>query len=269
MIWVTRINEALMRDQFQLYFQPIIQRGDNSCCRFIEILVRLHQPAYSEDDNITLPGAFIPAAERYDLMPNIDTWVTRNAINWLAKNPNSICELEFCCINLSGQTIGNSHFTEFIEQQFRKTPEIAHKICFEITETAAVADLKRAIEFINFIKDFGCKFALDDFGSGMSSFSYLKNLPVDFLKIDGTFVRDMAVDRVDYAMVEAINQVGQVMGIKTIAEFVENADIVTKLNTIDVDFMQGHFLAKPAPIDEYSCQASISEEAIRQSINES
>ena len=251
MIWVTRINEALLRNQFQLYFQPIVHRGDTECCHFIEILVRLHQPEYSKDDNVTLPGAFIPAAERYDLMPNIDHWVTKNVIRWLVKGASKRPELKLCSINLSGHTIGNTQFAEFIEEQLRAHPHIASMLCFEITETAAVADLKRAIEFINFLKGFGCQFALDDFGSGMSSFSYLKNLPVDFLKIDGTFVRDMAVDRIDFAMVEAINQVGQVMGIKTIAEYVENEAIVKRLDMLGVDYMQGHCLAKPQPIENF------------------
>ncbi|MGD8927168.1 MAG: EAL domain-containing protein [Thioalkalispiraceae bacterium] len=255
MIWVTRLNEALLRNQFELYFQPIVHRGDSDCCRFIEFLVRLHQPDYSEDDNITLPGAFIPAAERYDLMPQVDRWVTKHAIEWIVKHNGSNPQLELCSINLSGHTIGNTEFAKFIEDQFCAHPNIAHKICFEITETAAVADLKRAIDFIEFIKSFGCLFALDDFGSGMSSFSYLKNLPVDFLKIDGTFVRDMAADRVDFAMVEAINQVGQVMGIKTIAEFVENQSIVNQLYMIGVDYMQGHHLARPQPISQFSSQS--------------
>jgi diguanylate cyclase (GGDEF)-like protein/PAS domain S-box-containing protein len=257
MIWVSRLNEALMRNQFELYFQPIIHRGDTSCCRFIEFLVRLNQPEYGENDFVTLPGAFIPAAERYDLMPQIDRWVTQHAFKWLVKHSAQHPGLELCSINLSGQTIGNRQFASFIEEQFQQHPEITSKICFEITETAAVADLKRAVEFIEFIKSFGCRFALDDFGSGMSSFSYLKNLPVDYLKIDGTFVRDMAIDRVDFAMVEAINQVGQVMGIKTIAEYVESENIMTQLYIIDVDYMQGHYLARPRPIREFTSQSQL------------
>jgi len=252
MIWVSRLNEALLRNQFQLYYQPIIHRRDTDQCRFIEFLVRLQQPEYSEDDNITLPGAFIPAAERYNLMPQVDRWVTHQVCDWIVKHNGNNPQLDLCAINLSGHTIGNSDFAQFLEGQFRAHSNIARHICFEITETAAVADLKRAIDFINFIKGFGCQFALDDFGTGMSSFSYLKYLPVDFLKIDGTFVRDMSTDRVDYAMVEAINQVGQVMGIQTIAEYVENERIVDQLVTIGVDYMQGNYLAQPQPLSTFS-----------------
>jgi len=252
MIWVTRLNEALLRNQFQLYYQPIFHHQDTGPCRFIEFLLRLHQPGYSEGDNVTLPGAFIPAAERYNLMPQVDRWVTQQVCDWIVKHNGSHPQLDLCAINLSGHTIGNSDFARFLEGQFRAHPNIARHLCFEITETAAVADLKRAIDFIEFIKGFGCQFALDDFGTGMSSFSYLKHLPVDFLKIDGTFVRDMSTDRVDFAMVEAINQVGHVMGIQTIAEYVESAVIVEQLDKVGVDYLQGNHLAEPQPLSSFS-----------------
>lgn len=257
MIWVSRINEGLLRNQFQLYYQPIMHRADTEHCGFIEFLVRLEQPQYSEDDNAILPGAFIPAAERYNLMPQVDRWVTQHAFEWLVAHSANNAQLGLCSINLSGHSIGNSEFARCLGELLRSYPSIARRVCFEITETAAVADLNRAIEFIHFTKSYGCQFALDDFGSGMSSFSYLKHLPVDFLKIDGTFVRDMASDRVDFAMVEAINQVGQVMGIKTIAEFVENEAIVKQLHTIGVDYMQGNHLAMPQPISRFTAQGLV------------
>ena len=169
---------------------------------------------------------------------------------WLSVNYADMGSFGMCAINLSGQSVGDERFLEFLLQKMQEFSPPAGILCFEVTETAAVANLARASEFIHRVKDRGCSFALDDFGSGMSSFAYLKNLPVDYLKIDGNFVKDMANDPVDYAMVEAIHRVGSVMGIKTIAEFVENQDILKCLREIGVDYAQGYGICKPRSLSE-------------------
>lgn len=246
MEWVSRIKEALEKDLFELWVQPIVPvenpltQGDH-----MEILLRMK----GNGGAIVNPDAFIPAAERFGLMPEIDRWVVRQTLAYLDKNVSRLSTLEFCCINLSGPSITDDKFLDFLLEQFAAYPSIVGRLCFEITETAAVSNLSRASQFMRRLKIAGCRFALDDFGSGMSSFAYLKNLPVDFLKIDGNFVRDMVADRVDYAMVEAIHRVGSVMGIKTVAEFVENEEILACLKDIGVDFAQGYGICKPGPLN--------------------
>ena len=166
---------------------------------------------------------------------------------WLVDNPGST-EQRCYAINISGQSLGDEHFIEFVIDQFHGSGVPAEAICFEVTETAAIANLTRAMRFISILKGLGCRFSLDDFGSGMSSFAYLKNLQVDSVKIDGAFVRDMVTDAVDHAMVEAINRIGHVMGIQTVAEFVENDAILEKLRLLGVDYAQGYGIHKPAPL---------------------
>jgi len=191
------------------------------------------------------PMAFIPAAERYNLMPAIDRWVVRSMFQWIAKQTEKAGERRLYAINLSGQTLGDDSFVAFVVEQFEKSGISPRLICFEITETAAIANLARAMSFMSVLKGMGCRFSLDDFGSGMSSFAYLKNLPVDSIKIDGAFVRDIITDEVDMAMVEAINRIGQVMGIQTVAEFVENDAILARLKDLGVDYAQGYGVHKP------------------------
>jgi diguanylate cyclase (GGDEF)-like protein/PAS domain S-box-containing protein len=241
--WIGRIRQALEEDRFVLFSQPILplspnRQGKTHC----EILLRLKD----ENDQIVPPIAFIPAAERYGLMPAIDRWVIRNALALHAERARLGVEDEMYAINLSGTSMGDVDFLPFVREQFQLTNVPPPCICFEITETAAIANLAKAAVLIRTLRDLGCRIALDDFGSGMSSFSYLKHLPVDYLKIDGSFVKDMAKNPIDHAMVEAINRVGQVMRIETIAEFVESEETLRRLKIMGVDFAQGYAIGKPA-----------------------
>ncbi|MBL4762481.1 MAG: EAL domain-containing protein [Gammaproteobacteria bacterium] len=245
MQWISRITAALEEDRFVLYFQPIAQvknAGEEDCTHG-EVLVRM----LAEDGSIIPPGAFIPAAERYDLMTKIDRWVIDNTFDWIVKNEGLFSNVMFS-INLSGQSLTEDDLYSFIANRLGETGIDPNHICFEVTETAAIANLSKALSLIGALKQRGCLFSLDDFGSGLSSFGYLKELPVDFLKIDGAFVKDIATDPIDRVMVEAINSVGHVMGLKTIAEFVENDEILNILKEIGVDYAQGYGIAKPAPL---------------------
>jgi diguanylate cyclase (GGDEF)-like protein len=248
MQWVAHITSALEEDRFCLYYQPIVALQDAAVEEHWEMLLRLKDP----DGSIIPPGVFIPAAERYNLMPAVDRWVIRNVIAWCARRLEAAPErpLPVCGINLSGVTFSDQALVGFIRDTLAEHEVPPACLCFEITETAAIANINEAVQFIVELKELGCRFALDDFGSGMSSFAYLKNLPVDFLKIDGNFVRAIVDDPVDHVMVEAINRVGQVMGIRTIAEYVENDEIRSKLTQLGVDFGQGYGIARPRPIED-------------------
>jgi len=205
-----------------------------------------------EMGEVALPSSFIPAAERYSLMPTIDRWVIRKAFStYKDAYGKNIRALDVWAINLSGESLNDDKFLGFIHEQFGVYDIPPRAICFEITETAAIANLAKAIQFIKELKGMGCYFALDDFGSGLSSFKYLKNLPVDYLKIDGSFIRDIAKDPIHYAMVESINQIGHVMGIQTIAECVETNAILDKIKQIGVDFAQGFAIDRPKPVADH------------------
>jgi len=244
MQWVSHINQALDENRFCLYAQPIEPLGNNTSHHF-EFLLRM----LDEKGKVIPPGAFLPAAERYDLIDKLDAWVVENAFSLIAAHEAFFTRVNFVSINLSGKSITNPRFLEFIISEIRKTGIAASKICFEVTETVAISNLSSATTFISILKDIGCHFALDDFGSGLSSFGYLKNLPVDYLKIDGMFVKDIVDDPIDHAMVKSINDIGQVMGMKTIAEFVENDAIKARLQEIGVDYAQGYGIGKPQPVE--------------------
>jgi diguanylate cyclase (GGDEF)-like protein/PAS domain S-box-containing protein len=244
MAWVQRLHMALEENRFCLYAQEISPLGATDAGNgHIEILLRLHDEA----GRIILPDSFIPAAERYGLMTSLDRWVVENVFKIIAR-----CMLErparpmaICAINLSGITIGDDEFLGFLREKFETYRIPPEMICFEITETSAIANLGSAIRFINELKALGCHFSLDDFCAGMSSFAYLKHLPVDFLKIDGSFVKDMLDDPINRAMVEVINHIGHVMGKRTIAEFVETPQIEQALLEIGVDYAQGYLIERP------------------------
>lgn len=248
MQWVSKINKALQEDRFELYFQTIqAVNGEDNGLHF-EILLRMRD----EHNNLIPPGAFLPAAEHYDLIKILDHWVVRSVFKWLNLNPEYTRQIALCSINLSGNSIGDEHFMHHLKEHFRNCQFPAEKICFEVTETAAIQNLSVASLFIDTIKELGCSFSLDDFGSGMSSFGYLKQLNIDYLKIDGLFVKDIVIDPVDEAMVKSINEVGQMMGLKTVAEYVENDDILSVIKEIGVDYAQGYGLCRPRPITEIS-----------------
>ena len=244
MEWVQRLHVALEENHFCLYSQEISPLpGTEYTGGHIEILLRLHD----ESGRIILPDSFIPAAERYGLMTSIDRWVVENVFKIIsectAQGANH--PMAMCAINLSGSTIGDDDFLAFLHEQFDYYGVSPERICFEITETSAIANLGSAIRFINDLKSLGCHFSLDDFCAGMSSFAYLKHLPVDFLKIDGSFVKDMLDDPINRAMVEVINHIGHVMGKRTIAEFVETPQIEQALIEIGVDYAQGYIIERP------------------------
>lgn len=246
MQWVEKIQQGLEQNRFCLYGQPIVSIANHEEGLHFETLVR-----YQEDScRIVPPGAFLPAAERYNLASALDRWVISHLFEWITTKPGFLDELSLCSINLSGLSMSDKTMLTFISEQFSKWEIPAHKICFEVTETAAIANLSYATQFIHDLKERGCLFSLDDFGSGLSSFAYLKNMPVDFLKIDGLFVKDILDDKVDLAMVKSINEVGHVMDKKTIAEFVENEQIFNLLRELGVDYAQGYGIGKPVPLDE-------------------
>lgn len=245
MRWVSRIHKAMEEDRFVLYCQPILPaEPDSGLPPHYEILLRIRD----EQGHEVPPMAFIPAAERYNLMPMIDRWVVRNVLRRVRHIPAGLADAIWA-INISGRSIGDEEFLAVVSDEIDRAGVPGGRLCFEITETAAIANLHRAGRFIQLLKSRGCRFALDDFGSGLSSFAYLKNLQVDYLKIDGGFVRGIAVDPIDRAMVEAINSVGHVMRIRTIAEFVENDDILRVLRELKVDYVQGYGIARPEPFE--------------------
>ena len=246
MQWLQRIQRALEKDLFELHFQSIIpiknEKSDRLCG---EVLLRMIDESRPSPNNCLPPSSFIPAAERYQLMPKIDRWVLTKTFELLSKQKDILHHWELCNINLSGQSLGDTKLLDFILTTLRKTRLPAHVLCFEITESSVISNLEEANQFMKTLQKLGCKFALDDFGTGLSSFSYLKNLPVDYVKLDGELVRDVAKDDTSYAMVEAINRVAHVMGIKTIAEHVETVATINSLRKISVDYAQGFVIDTP------------------------
>ena len=247
MQWVTRIQRALEEHRLRLSWQEI-RRTDGTVepIRHVELLLRMAD----DDGSEILPMAFIPAAERYSIMPSLDSWVIEETLHvcqrYLAEKRELHC---LFAVNLSGGSLKDPEFRRVLLERLQENPALGPHLCFEITETAAIGNLAVVNEFIEAMREFGCSFALDDFGSGLSSFTYLKNLKVDYLKIDGAFVRDITSNPIDRAMVEAIHRIGHQMGLKTVAEYVESEETLAMLREIGVDYVQGNGVHCPEPLE--------------------
>lgn len=242
--WVNELKEALFEERLELFVQPIVSTRSKQISSY-EVLVRLR----GKTGQLFPPGAFLPSAERYNLSDKVDRWVIDHVFAWLEQHQPKLPFLKQMAINLSGATLGHTEMLAYITSRLAKANFNASMIKFEITETAAIGNLRNANSFIKALSEIGCQFSLDDFGSGLSSFGYLKNLPVQSIKIDGMFVKDMNTDPLDFEMVKSINDIGHVMGLETIAEFVEDEQIWEKLRSIGVDYGQGYHLGEPVPID--------------------
>ncbi len=246
MQWVTRIQKALEENRLRLLWQEIRRvDGGGEGLRHVELLLRM----IDEEGAEILPMAFIPAAERYFIMPALDSWVIEETLrlctHYLASDKRVHC---LFAVNLSGASLKDPEFRRNLLERLQNEPMFGPHLCFEITETAAIGNLALVNDFIEAMRGFGCKFALDDFGSGLSSFSYLKNLKVDFLKIDGAFVQDMVTNAIDRSMVEAIHRIGHQMGLKTVAEYVVSEQILALLRQMGVDYAQGNGIHHPEPL---------------------
>lgn len=255
---VNLVHNALANDRLELFAQRILGLAVNdSQMMHFEILVRMK----NDQGEYISPGVFMPASERYNIAHLIDKQVVTKTLHWLESRPEAIDNLGLCSINLSGHSMGNQEFIEFLLHVLSTSSVPCEKICLEITETAAMSNMNQAIEFFTRLKALGCLIALDDFGSGLSSFGYLKKLPVDIVKIDGLFVRDMDVNESDFVMVRAIHDLAKQMGKQTVAEFVENTKIIDKLSELEVDYAQGYIIGRPKPIaelvDELSLESSM------------
>ena len=241
-----RITSAIDKGAFEIFYQRIISLDQNPTHQHLELLVRMT----SEKEGLINPMGFIPAAERFHLMPQIDRWVVSETLDFIERNAAGLDDTVLA-VNLSGQSLADEDFLHFVVTRLRERGIPAGRLCFEITETAAIANLQQATRFIDELKVCGCSFSLDDFGSGLSSFAYLKNLNVDYLKIDGAFVKDMLENETDAAMVEAINQIGHIMGLRTIAEYVENEALLEAIRKLGVDFAQGYGIHRPEPLTHF------------------
>ena len=243
--WIQKIKKAIESDSFELYFQELQNINPQyPTPKTVEILIRLN-----DEDKVISPDSFIPTAERYNLMPMIDEWVINNTFKFIESYTKKHNEDIRVAINLSGQSLSEDSVLNLISDTLRKNKKLKKElVCFEITETSAIANMSKAIEFITYIKQMGCSFSLDDFGSGLSSFSYLKNMPVDNLKIDGVFIREIHTDPINKVFVQSIHNISKVMGIKTTAEYVENEQILNCIKEIGIDYAQGYHISKPVPV---------------------
>jgi diguanylate cyclase (GGDEF)-like protein/PAS domain S-box-containing protein len=248
MYWVSRINNAVKNGGFELYYQHYQALSQHVEGHHYEILLRMRD----QEGNILLPNTFLPAAERYNLTAQIDCWVVDNYFSWLADNSQHNIELTRVSINLNGHSLADKELKLFVLNAFEKYKIPYQKVCFEIAESMAILKMDETLEFIRTFHKLGCLFAIDNFGSGFSSFNYLKNLPVEQVKIDGSFVKDILVDPISMAMVNSINDVAKTMGMETVAEFVESTEIMVELGKMGVDFAQGYGVAKPHALADFT-----------------
>ncbi|VAW79729.1 diguanylate cyclase/phosphodiesterase (GGDEF & EAL domains) with PAS/PAC sensor(s) [hydrothermal vent metagenome] len=245
--WANRIDEALNNNTFKLYAQEIAPCSVDGKGSRLEILLRLR-----DDETMVNPGAFMPVAERYNLSGKIDHWVLDQTLQWFEQRPEALAELQMCSVNLSALSLCDENFLAYMLKRINDSKFPAAKLCFEVTETAAISNLGRATQFMHTLREQGCRFALDDFGSGLSSLAYLKNLPVDMVKIDGAFIRNITDNDIDRMMVKSICDIASVMDIKTTAEYVESESALRILRETGVDFVQGFHIGRPVPIDEFA-----------------
>ena len=245
--WVTEINQAHTEERFLLYYQPLRPLSSPNDGYYYEVLLRLKNP----DGNIIKPTAFLPTAERFEMNVKIDKWVLTNTFKWLQENPEHLANLKRCSINLNCHSLTDRDFKLFVLNAFDRYEIPYHKICFEVIESVAIIKMEDTVGFMQTFNELGCSFALDDFGSGFSSYSYLKHLPVDIVKIDGAFIKDMLTDPVDAAMVASIKDVAKAMGMQTVAEFVESDATMAQLGKIGIDYAKGFGVAHPTPLNEF------------------
>lgn len=245
--WVSSINNALEEGRFELFYQSLRPLSKASDGHYYEVLLRLRE----KDGNLVEPANFLPTAERFEMNVSVDKWVVTNTFKWLAENPEHLAKLKRCSINLNCHSLADRDFTLFILNAFETFNIPYNKICFEVIESVAIIKMEVTLAFMRTFNRLGCSFALDDFGSGFSSYNYLKSLPVSQVKIDGMFIKDMLNDSVDTAMVASINDVAKAMGMQTVGEFVEDEGTMAQLGKMGIDFAQGYGVAKPAPLREF------------------
>jgi diguanylate cyclase (GGDEF)-like protein len=248
MHWVMRINEALEHDRFELFCQTITPLRGEESGRHFEVLLRKRDPLTGE---LLPPAEFIAAAERFGLSARLDTWVVDRCLGWLEAHPQKAASVRMCSINLSAASLVDAGFARFLRQRLARSSFPPTRLCFEITETGAVSDLGRAVEFIRSLRALGCRFALDDFGTGFCSFSYLPKLEVDLLKIDGSFVREAADSPLALAIVQSIVQIARVTGRQSVAEWVESPELAEQMRALGLDYAQGYAFSRPLPMAEF------------------
>ena len=252
--WITRIQDAFDNSEFQLFYQPILPLGINSVQTYngtdtqhvshYELLLRMQD----ESGKITTPSEFLGAVEHFGLSQRLDQWVLETTLTWLQENPTHRDNLELCIINISGTSLSDERFLNFVTVKLEDNPICAAKLCIKITESAAIRNLDATAQFIKTLKPKGCRFALDDFGKGFISFSYLKSLPVDILKIDGGFIRGILNSDIDKAVVASVVSIAKTLDIQTAAEFVENTGVTKLLKEMNIDYAQGFSIGKPRPL---------------------
>ncbi|APD84750.1 histidine kinase [Alteromonas sp. Mex14] len=245
--WVSSINNALEEGRFELFYQSLRPLSKTSDGHYYEVLLRLRE----KDGQLVEPANFLPTAERFEMNVSVDKWVVTNTFKWLSENPEHLAQLKRCSINLNCHSLADRDFTLFILNAFETFNIPYNKICFEVIESVAIIKMEVTLAFMRTFNRLGCSFALDDFGSGFSSYNYLKSLPVSQVKIDGMFIKDMLNDSVDTAMVASINDVAKAMGMQTVGEFVEDEGTMAQLGKMGVDFAQGYGVARPAPLREF------------------
>lgn len=246
MKWVQRLGRACDEDQFRLFCQPIVPLSDtpDDARPHYELLLRIQ----GDDGEIVGPTDFMPAAERFNMMPSIDRWVLRHTLaNLCCRSSEGDVAAYTLAVNLSGASLSDQSFLDFAMDALQRAKLARQALCFEITETSAIENIAAVVRFMRELRQLGCEFSLDDFGSGLSSFAYLKELPVDYLKIDGRFVRNLNTDEIDHTMVGAISQIGAAIGVRTVAERVEDAATVVHLRRLGIDYAQGYLFSRPVP----------------------